>query len=502
MCSAVLERVRLLFVASLVFMVIAVTAFLGGSPAFASPEKRVAFVVGNGAYVAVPRLDNPPQDARAVAASLKRLGFQVIEGYDLDLASLRAKIAEFSAALPGAKAAMVYYAGHGVSVDDENFLLPTDIVVKSPADLDLNAISVSLLLKLMRRQDSVNIVILDACRDNPFTNELTQVASTRSIVADHGLSRIDSALARGALVAFATEPKSAALDGAPGENSPFAKALLRHIEDPGVSIDTVMNRVRTEVWETTRGRQTPWVSTSIIGEFMLNPAPPAPAQPPLAVMASLPPQPGIATVPLSVEQFAQENRLWSSAERSNTAEDYQAYLDMYPTGLYAQMARNRIARLTGQPGSVSAPSIGQAALSAEVGTMATEKALELDIKARREVQLRLHLLDLYSGPYTGTFANRTRAAIAAWQTRHDVQATSWLGPLQYAALREESEAQYQRALVADPGVLTRDIVKQPTPPRPIAVRTRQPHSQPEPDLIQQTGTFFNSLVAGIFGHHR
>ena len=170
------------------------------------------------------------------------------------------------------KSAVIYYAGHGISVDEENYLVPTDIVLKSPTDLDLNAISVSLLLKQMKRDDRVNIVILDACRDNPFAAELAK-HKTRALVAERGLTRIDGDLARGTLIAFASDPKSTALDGPTGQHSPFTQAFLAHLFDSGVTIDTVMSRVRNDVWEKTGHNQLPWVNTSLIGEYELNPQP-------------------------------------------------------------------------------------------------------------------------------------------------------------------------------------------------------------------------------------
>jgi len=115
--------------------------------------------------------------------------------------------------------------------------------LKSPTDLDLGAISVSLVLKQMKREDRVNVVILDACRDNPFAADLAR-NRTRAIIGERGLSRIDGDLARGTLIAFASDPKSVALDGPAGRHSPFTEALVAHLEDPGVSIDTVMTRVR------------------------------------------------------------------------------------------------------------------------------------------------------------------------------------------------------------------------------------------------------------------
>ena len=250
----------------------------------AEAEKRVALVIGNGDYKSAPHLDNPPIDARAVADEFKKLGFQVVEGYDLDVSQMRKAVSEFSMALPDAKAAVVYYAGHAVSVDDENYLLPVDIVLKSPTDLDIGAISMSLVLKEMKREERVNIVFLDASRDNPFAAVFPR-HDRCGCARNSGLSPIQGDLARGTLVAFPTDPNSTALDGAPGQHSPFTEALLNHLADPGASIDTVMTRVRSEVWEKTEHRQRPWVNTSLTGEFSFNPRAPLEAAPAAAPAA-------------------------------------------------------------------------------------------------------------------------------------------------------------------------------------------------------------------------
>jgi len=138
----------------------------------AATGKRVALVIGNGNYKIAPKLDNPVADASAVAAVFKRLGFQVTEGYDQSIAQMRSTLSEFTNSLAGSDVAIVYFAGHGVSVDDENYLLPTDIDLKTPTDLDLNPIDVALILRQVRREERVNILILDACRNNPFAMEL------------------------------------------------------------------------------------------------------------------------------------------------------------------------------------------------------------------------------------------------------------------------------------------------------------------------------------------
>ncbi len=231
-------RARVAVLAAIAFSFAASVSMAGVSV----DQKRVALVIGNGAYRNAVRLDNAVFDARAVADGFRKLGFQVVDGYDLDIDEMREKVSEFSAALAGAQSAVIYYAGHGVSVDEENYLIPTDIVLKSPTDLDLNAISVSLLLKEMKREDRVNIVILDACRDNPFAAALAK-QKTRSLVVERGLSPIDGDLARGTLIAFASDPKSTALDGQTGQPQPLhggvprssvrSRSHHRHGHEPG-----------------------------------------------------------------------------------------------------------------------------------------------------------------------------------------------------------------------------------------------------------------------------
>jgi uncharacterized caspase-like protein len=474
----------------------------------AAEDARVALVIGNGTYANAPRLDNPVSDARAVAAAFRKLGFHVVDGYDLDIAQMRAKISEFSADLPGAKAAVIYYAGHGISVDEENYLIPTDIVLQSPTDLDLGAISVSLLLKQMKREDRANIVILDACRENPFATELAE-HNTRAIVGERGLSRIDSDLARGTLIAFASDPKSTALDGPAGEHSPFTNAFLNHVYDSGASIDTVMSRVRTEVWEKTRHTQLPWVNTSLIGDYTFNPQPSADGG---AGTAKAPPETADRASAADSRQ-TQEDLLWESAQHSNLGADYQAYLDAFPNGIFAQMAKNRIpdacardmaelAQLTeaqetdaiealrAHSACASIPIAADQAIEqiaarkanvnlqtaapkppaqvpqrvattepgaplgadwkGEIGSAETEKALNLTLADQKEIQQRLIVLGLYKGPETGALDAATRSALVEWQRSRGVAPTSLLGWMQLAELRVESNGAYEKYLAAQP----------------------------------------------------
>ncbi len=457
--------------AGVLSLLCAVAAFLifSTASAAAAAEHRIALVIGNGAYKIAPRLDNPVDDAKAVAAAFKRLGFQVFEGYDLTGDQMRSALSQFSAALDGSDAALVYYSGHGVALDGENYLLPTDIDPKTPSDLDLNAISASQVLRQMRREERAIVLILDACREDPFAQELARTKS-RAIIGARGLNPIEGDLARGALIAFATDPNSVAFDGPPGGHSPFTKALLNHLADPGVPIETVMSRVRSEVWEATKNKQLPWVNTSIIGEFELNPKPA-----PVVAAASPPPAP---------ENQSTENLLWESAEHSNLAADYQAYLDAFPKGVFAQMARNRIAALTAPDAAASTPSPSRTMKSDNDAALA-EQGLDLGLADRRELQLRLAALKFDAGPADGEFGDKARAAIRAWQARHGLAPTGYFDAPQVAMLKQESEEAYQRLIAAPPPRVQKApaIVKAPATvaPAPLIEQPRRRAQRKRPD---------------------
>jgi uncharacterized caspase-like protein len=501
--SGLTQFIRAALVAAWAVAAIAFTAF-PASAAVQPTDKRVALVVGNGAYQNAVRLDNAVFDARAVADSFRKLGFQVVDGYDLDIDQMRSKVSEFSAALSDSRSAVIYYAGHGISVDEENYLIPTDITLKSPTDLDLNAISVSLLLKQMKRDDRVNIVILDACRDNPFAASLAR-AKTRALVVERGLTRIDGDLARGTLIAFASDPKSTALDGPTGEHSPFTQAFLAHLFDPGVTIDTVMSRVRNDVWEKTGHHQLPWVNTSLIGEYELNPKP---APGPTVESANLSAVP--AETPTDQRQ-AEENLLWESAQHSNLAADYQAYLSAFPGGVFAQMAKNRIAstesaRTSGptpapqthapapQTLAITEPtSLKDDALKNNVGTADTERTLNLGQAGEKEVQQRLSAIDLYDGPKTGALDTATRSALAQWQKKSGFAPTSFLDSAQLAALRADSETEYEKSLAAQPATqpaapeTPRRVFVKPSPKPPVVRAAKEPApATPARRLVKRT----------------
>ena len=250
-----------------VFLALAFLGFLL-LRADAAPERRVALVVGNGTYEEAGTLTNPVNDATDVAARLRDLGFEVIEGNDLGKRDLERKIGEFSDALEGAGAGLFYYAGHGLQVDGRNFIVPVDAKLDVPAKLRLETVQIDDILDIMEQQTRTSLVFLDACRNNPFVKSLRKLATNRSAAPLAGLAQFDST--RGSFIAFSTAPGSVALDGA-GRNSPFAAALIKHMGDPGQSINDLMIAVRRDVVAETHDAQRPWEQGSLLDRFEFVP---------------------------------------------------------------------------------------------------------------------------------------------------------------------------------------------------------------------------------------
>jgi hypothetical protein len=187
---------------------------------------RLALVLGNGKYEAVPALDNPSNDAADLAQALRGVGFEVIEQRDATRDAMAKAVREFSERLRGADVALFFYAGHGLQMNGENYLLPVDAKIESPADVRFNTINLSDIQQEMESGGSgrANIIILDACRNNPFAEKL---ASSGRAILTRGLGRID-ATGEGSLIVYSTQPNNVALDGA-GRNSPFTAALLKYV---------------------------------------------------------------------------------------------------------------------------------------------------------------------------------------------------------------------------------------------------------------------------------
>jgi hypothetical protein len=239
---------------------------LGKSWLTAQRQPRVALVIGNAAYQEEP-LANPANDAADVAKALQELGFEVTLLTDKDLRAMEDAIENFSQQLHQGGVGVFYYAGHGVQVDGENYLVPLKAQLNRENDVRYEAVPLGKILNAMEdAQTQVNIVIIDACRDNPFYRRWR--SRRRSSSSVRGLAPVQSA--RGTLIAFATAPGEFAEDGE-GKNSPFTSHLLRHIKTPNLPAELMFKQVRAGVEEQTNRSQTPWEQSSLVGEFFFNP---------------------------------------------------------------------------------------------------------------------------------------------------------------------------------------------------------------------------------------
>ena len=310
-------------------------------------EKRVAFVVGNGAYTHATPLDNPINDARAMSEKLRNLGFITVDGFDLTEEAFRERVRDFAKLAIDADLAIFFYAGHGIAVDGTNYLVPVDAEFTDPTALDFEAISVDFVAKQMQYSGGVNLLFLDACRNNPLARSLSRSMgrTSRSTNVSTGLAEMKiTNPGRGLAIAFATSPGEVALDGE-GDHSPFTSALLNHIDAPNTDITEIMGRVTGEVYNSTQQSQRPWLNTSLTGAVVLNPE--AIPEPTPAAVAVATPEVGAAAgaVAAAPNTLEVEKTLFQMARDSDRIGDYQAYLETFPEGVFAAFARNAIKEL-------------------------------------------------------------------------------------------------------------------------------------------------------------
>lgn len=286
-------------------------------------ESRTALVIGNGAYGDAP-LRNPVNDARDMAAKLRELGFQVIERFDADRQTLRQALREFEQQLRQKRGVgLFYYAGHGVQLKGQNYLIPVGVDIRQEFEIPDEGVDADAVLRAMESAgNGLNIVILDACRNNPFARSL----------GNRGLARMDGPA--GTFIAYATAPGAISKDGT-GRNSPYTQNLLAAMSIPGLSLEQVFKQVLVGVERETSGSQIPWVASSLRGEFyFLPPAPasaPAPSSPPAALPAPTPagePPPaagGEPTAPLEPDLVAARDAGFSISRREISLEAYRRF---------------------------------------------------------------------------------------------------------------------------------------------------------------------------------
>ena len=229
---------------------------------------RVALVIGNAAYGHAPELRNSRNDADDMSEQLQRLGFEVVDGRNLEARGMHMALARFAQKLKGTEAALFYYSGHGLQIEGQNYLVPIDAQIDADSIMAFELVKLDDVIEALGYTEGTRLLILDACRSNPFARSLAQRNGARGGEISRGLARIERT--QGMLIAYSTQPNAIASDGT-GRNSPFTAALVRQIQEPGVEVGTLFRHVAVNVNRDTRGQQTPELSVSLLGDFYLNP---------------------------------------------------------------------------------------------------------------------------------------------------------------------------------------------------------------------------------------
>ncbi|TMM54119.1 caspase family protein [Sulfitobacter sabulilitoris] len=375
-------------------------------------EPRIALIVGNGSYTSVTTLDNTVPDAELMARTLTAQGFDVTILTDTDQATLNAGISQFGRDLRAAgqdATGLFYYAGHAVQSFGTNFLLPTDTLLTDAADLSLVAVQADAVLRQMRSaRNKTNIVILDACRNNPFK-------AIRDL-NDNGLAEMNAPT--GTFLSYSTAPGAVALDGLDG-NSPFTKALAREIPAPGVPIEQTFKKVRVAVIDETNGQQTPWDTSSLTGEFMFEPE-----------------------TTLSAEEL-QEQQLWASVQQSDDPVQIMLFLRGYPNGRYQDDARALLnvlmaEELAPKPQATPEPATpviaAPAPAPAPQGPTATEEALIATAQSLGTAEAYQAYLDAFPQGIYAELVAFELGVIAQKAQRTDDTPNPTAGPVETAAL--------------------------------------------------------------------
>ncbi|MBI5128410.1 MAG: caspase family protein [Rhodopseudomonas palustris] len=293
---------------------------------------RVALVIGNSAYKNVAPLDNPARDAGAIAKMLRDAGFDRVDAHEnLTITETRRVLRRFSDVVQHADEAVVYYAGHGVEIDGTNYLVPVDAALERDLDVFDEAFSLDRVLTMIEPAKRLHLVILDACRDNPFAKTMKRTLASRSI--GRGLAKVEPTTAN-TLIAYAAKAGSTASDG-DSEHSPFTLAVLKHLPRPGLDLRRAFGYVRDDVLKATQNKQEPYVYGSLGGDDL--------PLVPLKIVAVPEPRPQLDI-----------RRDYELAVQLNTKEGYQAFLSQYPDGYYALLARGHVNKLD-QAGPPSAP---------------------------------------------------------------------------------------------------------------------------------------------------
>ncbi len=306
---------------SAVVIFVALLTWWGSAVVAVAAPKRVALVIGNSAYQFTSPLLNPANDARLIAEKLRATGFEVLEHTNLGHQDMRRAFANYTSRIEQYgrdTVGLIFYAGHGLQVNGQNYIMPVDARIAKEADVEVDAINASTLMRSIALSgNKLNVIILDACRNNPYRAKFRSAA--------RGLARMDAPV--GSLVAFSTAPGMVAADGS-GANSPYSQSLAKAITTPGLKIEDMFKRVRNDVYTQTKGAQVPWESSSIFRDFYF-------AQPPTAAPA--------ATAPAGAANDA--GKVWVTIQTTTSTAVLNAFIAQFPKSIYATFAKARLNEL-------------------------------------------------------------------------------------------------------------------------------------------------------------
>lgn len=398
-----MPEIRLFRLHVLVIVTLLAALCSGAIGVWAEPPQRVALVIGNSSYSAVPRLLNPQNDARDIAATLRRIGFAVTEGSDLDFRGMRLAVRDFSEEARKAEVVLIYYAGHGIEIDNTNYLIPVNAELRHDRDVEFEAIRLDAVLNAVEGSDALKIVLVDACRNNPFAVQMNRQGATRSI--GRGLARIEPS---GVLVGYAAKGGTYAMDGE-GRNSPYAAALLKHLEEPGLELGKMFRKVRDTVFEMTEGRQEPFIYGSLPGRdiFLVEPLP-EPEEVAAVASASV----SASSVDMQmIEEF-------TNAQSKSTVWLWKRFLEDfedYPEHRLVILAKRELVDLQQEIDLKRGFSRRDPWMADAIGD--DGQTVTLTMEQRKQVQKALNMMGFDTGGVDGQFGPKTRAAISKARLR-------------------------------------------------------------------------------------
>ncbi|MGI3168301.1 caspase family protein [Pseudooceanicola sp. C21-150M6] len=374
------------------------------APVSAANGKKVALVIGNSDYADVPVLNNPRNDARDIAAALKRLDFDVSVGFDLNHQALRLALRDFSSTSVDAEIALIYFAGHGIEVNNVNYVIPTNARLRRGRDVEFEAVPLQSLVTAIEDQGGVRIVLVDACRNNPFAARME--SGTRSI--GRGLARVDPG---GTLVGYSARGGTLALDGE-GRNSPYAKALLEQLEVPGLEIGKMFRLIRDRVVELTDGAQEPFTYGSLPGRDIFLAAAPPPGPTGAPGTGGVTGSDDLDRAPLPPAEKDDLIGDFAVADKRDTVWNWEKFLEKHGERQFNQLvvvAQRRLDDLLKQTAARRLPD--RPWIAPDLETSVSESDLTRD--QRMLVQEALNMMGHDVGAIDGAFGPQTRRAISS-----------------------------------------------------------------------------------------